>query len=132
MIEIEAKVYTTLRNALVVAYPNIFVTSEPTATQAKFPAVSIVQQDNYMSINKLDNSGAERFATVMYQIDVYSNKANGKKSQCKEIMGAIDTILFGLNFTRLSLTPIPMENDGYYRLTARYRAETDGQNLYRV
>lgn len=132
MIEIEAKVYTTLRNALVAAYPNIFVTSEPTATQAKFPAVSIVQQDNYMSINKLDNSGAERFATVMYQIDVYSNKANGKKSQCKEIMGVIDTILFGLNFTRLSLTPIPMENDGYYRLTARYRAETDGQNLYRV
>ena len=132
MIEIEAKVYTTLRNALVVACPNIFVTSEPTATQAKFPAVSIVQQDNYMSINKLDNSGAERFATVMYQIDVYSNKSNGKKSQCKEIMGVIDTILFGLNFTRLSLTPIPMENDGYYRLTARYRAETDGQNLYRV
>ena len=132
MIEIEAKVYTPLRNALVAAYPGIFVTSEPTATQAKFPAVSIVQQDNYMSINKLDNSGAERFATVMFQIDVYSNKASGKKSQCKEIMNVIDTILFGLNFTRLSLTPIPMDGDGYYRLTARYRAETDGQNLYRV
>lgn len=85
-----------------------------------------------MSINKLDNSGAERFATVMFQIDVYSNKASGKKSQCKEIMNVIDTILFGLNFTRLSLTPIPMDGDGYYRLTARYRAETDGQNLYRV
>ena len=132
MIDIEAKVYTPLRNALVASYPGIFVTSEPTAKEAKFPAVSIVQQDNYMSINKLDNSGAERFATVMFQIDVYSNKASGKKSQCKEIMNVIDTILFGLNFTRLSLTPIPMDGDGYYRLTARYRAETDGQNLYRV
>ena len=132
MIDIEAKIYTPLRNALVTEYPGIFVTSEPTATQAKFPAVSIVQQDSYMSINKLDNSGRERFATVMFQIDVYSNKASGKKSQCKEIMNLIDTLLFRLNFTRLSLTPIPMDNEGYYRLTARYRAETDGETLYRV
>ena len=132
MIEIEAKIYTPLRNALVAAYPSIFVTSEPTATQARFPAVSIVQQDNYMSINKLDNSGVERFATVMFQIDVYSNKASGKKSQCKEIMNVIDKLMFDMNFTRLALTPIPMENDGYYRLSARYRAETDGETMYTI
>lgn len=132
MLEVESKIYSPIRTALVNAYEGIFVTSEPTATSAKFPAVSIVQQDNYMSINKLDNSGTERFATIMFQVDVYSNKASGRKSQCKEIMNVIDTMLFALNFTRLSLTPIPMANDGYYRLSARYRAETDGTNLYRV
>lgn len=132
MIDIEAKIYSPIRTALVNAYDGIFVTSEPTATTAKFPAVSIVQQDNYMSINKLDNSGTEKFATIMFQVDVYSNKASGRKSQCKEIMNVVDTMLFALNFTRLSLTPIPMANDGYYRLSARYRAETDGTNLYRV
>ena len=132
MIDIEAKIYSPIRTALVNAYDGIFVTSEPTATTAKFPAVSIVQQDNYTSINKMDNSGTEQFATVMFQVDVYSNKASGRKSQCKEIMGVIDTMLYQLNFTRLSLTPIPMANEGYYRLSARYRAETDGTNLYRV
>lgn len=132
MIDIENKIYSPIRTALVNAYEGIFVTSEPTATSAKFPAVSIVQEDNYMSINKLDNSGAERFATVMFQVDVYSNKASGRKSQCKEIMNVVDTMLYALNFTRLSLTPIPMANEGYYRLTARYRAETDGTNLYRI
>ena len=132
MIDIEAKIYSPIRTALVNAYDGIYVTSEPTATTAKFPAVSIVQQDNYMSINKLDNSGTERFATVMFQVDVYSNKASGRKSQCKEIMNVVDNMLFALNFTRLSLTPIPMANDGYYRLSARYRAETDGTNLYRI
>ena len=132
MIDIESQIYSPIRTALVNAYDGIFVTSEPTATSAKFPAVSIVQQDNYMSINKLDNSGAERFATIMFQVDVYSNKTSGKKSQCKEIMNVVDNMLFALNFTRLSLTPIPMANDGYYRLSARYRAETDGTNLYRV
>ena len=132
MIDIESQIYSPIRTALVNAYDGIFVTSEPTATSAKFPAVSIVQQDNYMSINKLDNSGTEKFATIMFQVDVYSNKASGKKSQCKEIMNVVDNMLFALNFTRLSLTPIPMANDGYYRLSARYRAETDGTNLYRV
>lgn len=132
MIDIENKIYSPIRTALVNAYEGIYVTSEPTATSAKFPAVSIVQEDNYMSVNKLDNSGEERFATMMFQVDVYSNKASGRKSQCKEIMGFIDTMLYQMNFTRLSLTPIPMANDGYYRLSARYRAETDGTNLYRV
>lgn len=132
MIDIENTIYSPIRTALVNQFDGIFVTSEPTATTAKFPAVSIVQQDSYMSINKLDNSGRERYSTVMFQVDVYSNKASGKKSQCKEIMGVIDTLLFDLNFTRLSLTPIPMENAGYYRLSARYRAETDGETMYRV
>ena len=132
MIDIENKIYSPIRTALVNAYSGIYVTSEPTATSAKFPAVSIVQEDNYMSVNKLDNSGAEKFATVMFQVDVYSNKASGRKTQCKEIMNVVDTMLYAMNFTRLSLTPIPMANDGYYRLSARYRAETDGTNLYRV
>ena len=132
MIDIENKIYSPIRTALVNSYSGIYVTSEPTATSAKFPAVSIVQEDNYMSVNKLDNSGAEKFATVMFQVDVYSNKASGRKTQCKEIMNVVDTMLYAMNFTRLSLTPIPMANDGYYRLSARYRAETDGTNLYRV
>ena len=132
MIDIENTIFSLIRTELVNQFEDIFVTSEPTATTAHFPAVSIVQQDNYMSINKLDNSGRERYATVMFQVDVYSNKASGKKSQCKEIMSFIDDLLFALNFTRLSLTPIPMENLGYYRLSARYRAETDGDTMYRV
>ena len=132
MIDIENKIYSPIRTALVNAYDGIFVTSEPTATTAKFPAVSIVQQDNYTSINKRDNGGEERFATVMFQVDVYSDQASGRKSKCKEIMGFIDKMLFDLNFTRLSLTPVPMANDGYYRLTARYRAETDGETMYTV
>lgn len=132
MIDIENQVYTLLRNALVSAYPDIFVTSEPTAVPAKPLAVSIVQMDNYASWGMQDNSGRERFAVAMFQVDVYSNKQSGKKSQCKEVMGVIDSLLFEKNFSRMSLTPVPMENTGYYRLTARYRAETDGENLYRI
>lgn len=132
MIEIEAKVYSPIATALKARYANIYVTSEPAPTPSKDLAVSIVQMDSYSSTRKQDNTLTERFATVMFQVDVYSNLQTGKKSKCKEVMGFIDTMLFGMNFMRLSLQPIPMEDSGYYRLTARYRAETDGQTLYRV
>jgi len=132
VIDVETKIYSQIATALKAEYPDIFVTSEPVATPGKSLVAGIVQQDNYMSIGKLDNSGRERFATIMFQVDVYSNKQSGKKSQCKEVMNFVDKMLFALNFTRLSLTPIPSPDTGYYRYTARYRAETDGENMYTI
>ena len=132
MIEIEAKVFSPIYSALKTQYADIYVTSEPAPVPSQPLAVSIVQMDSYSSIGKQDNTLVEKFATVMFQVDVYSNKQTGKKSQCKEVMAFIDEMMFKQNFMRLSLNPIPMEDSGYYRLTARYRAETDGQTLYRV
>ena len=132
MIDIEAKVFSPIYTALKAQYANIYVTSEPAPVPSQPLAVSIVQMDSYSSIGKQDNTLVEKFATVMFQVDVYSNKQTGKKSQCKGVMAFIDEMMFKQNFMRLSLNPIPMEDSGYYRLTARYRAETDGQTLYRV
>lgn len=132
MIDIESKVYSPIATALKAAYSGIFVTSEPTPIPEKPLVVGIVQMDNYMSINRLDNSGRERYSTLMFQVDVYSNKQTGKKSQCKEVMNVVDNMMFDMNFTRLSLTPIPSPETGYYRYTARYRAETDGETLFRL
>ena len=132
MIDIETKVYSPIATALKAEYSGIFVTSEPTPIPEKPLVVGIVQMDNYMSINRLDNSGRERFSTLMFQVDVYSNKQTGKKSQCKEVIDFVDKMMFDLNFTRLSLTPIPSPETGYYRYTARYRAETDGEAFYRL
>lgn len=132
MIDIEAKVFSPIYEALNTEYSGIYVTSEPTPTPSKPLAVSIVQMDSYSSQRKQDNTLTEKFATVMFQVDVYSNKQTGKRSQCKEVMNFVDELMFKMNFMRLNLTPIPMEDSGYYRLTARYRAETDGQTLYRV
>lgn len=132
MIEIEAKIFSPIYTALKAQYDGIYVTSEPAPIPSKPLAVSIVQMDSYSSPRKQDNTLTEKFATVMFQVDVYSNLQSGKKSKCKEVMGVVDKMMFDLNFMRLSLTPVPMEDSGYYRLTARYRAETDGQTFYRV
>lgn len=132
MIEIEAKVFSPIYTALKAQYDGIYVTSEPAPVPSKALAVSIVQQDSYSSPRKQDNTLIERFSTVMFQVDVYCNLQSGKKSKCKEVMNMVDDMFFKLNFMRLSLAPVPMEDSGYYRLTARYRAETDGTTFYRV
>lgn len=132
MIEIEAKVYSPIATVLKERYSGIYTTSEPAPTPSKPLVASIVQMDSYVNPRDMDNTLVERFATVMFQVDVYSNKQTGKKSQCKEVMGVIDDMFCRMNFIREALTPIPMEGSGYYRLTARYRAKTDGETLYRI
>ena len=120
MIDIEKLVYTPIAESLRKRFKGITVSGEYVNAPPKFPYVSIVEQDNYMSTNRMDSGGREKFATVMYE------------SVCREIMGAVDEMLYKQNFTRISLSPVPnMENGTIYRLVARYRAETDGNNIYR-
>ena len=92
----------------------------------------MVEADNATSQNRMDTSDVEKFATVMYEINVYSDKADGKKSECKAIMSFIDEIMYRMNFTRIALAPVPnLSKPTIYRMIARYRAETDGTKLYR-
>ena len=133
MIDVENKIYTPLARSLRAEFPGINVSGEYVRAPSKFPHVSIVESDNYMTIRHLDNSDDEKFATLMYEINVYSNKSGGKKSEAKAIMGLIDGLMYDLNFTRLAMTPVPnLEDSTIYRITARYRAETDGTSMYRI
>lgn len=133
MIDIEKLIYTPIADALRKRFKGIAVSGEYVNAPPKFPYVSIVEQDNYMTVSQMDSSPSERLATVMYEVNVYSDKTGSKKAVCREIMGVIDEMLYRKNFTRISLSPVPnMENGTIYRLTARYRAETDGKIMYRI
>ena len=132
MIDIERKIYTPIAETLRKRFPGISVSGEYVNAPPKFPYVSIVEQENHPTVSHLDSSNTERYATVMYEVNVYSDKAGKKKTVCREIMGVIDEMLYGKNFTRISMSPVPnMENGTIYRLTARYEAVTDGKNSYR-
>lgn len=132
MIDVESKVYTPIAVGLRNAFSGIFVSGEYVKAPSSFPHASIVEMDNYTSTDRMDTSDTERFATIMYEVNVYSNKAVGKKTECKEIMAFIDALMYKMNFKRLSLAPVPnMDDATIYRMTARYRAETDGTTLYR-
>lgn len=132
MIDVESKVYTPIAVALRDAFSGIFVSGEYVKAPSSFPHVSLVEMDNCTSADRLDTADEERFSTLMYEVNVYSNKTSGKKSECKKIIGFIDDLMYKMNFKRLSLAPVPnMDDATIYRMTARYRVETDGENFYR-
>lgn len=133
MIDIENEVFTPIAQAVRAAYSGAFVTGEYVKAPSSFPHVSIVESDNYQTLDHLDSSGEERYATIVYEVNVYSNRTSGKKTECKGIMDLIDRMMYDMNFTRTARTPVPnMEDATIYRMTARYRAETDGETIYRI
>lgn len=132
MIDVESKVYTPIAAALRSEFPGIKVSGEYVPAPSDFPYVSIVETDNFMTRSHMDNGSTERFARIVYEVNIYSNKAAMKKSECRAIAKVIDRIMYSMNFRRTALAPIPnMDNASIYRIVARYRAETDGENIYR-
>ena len=132
MIDIENSIFTMIATPLREKYEDIFITGEEVLNPSKFPCVSIVETDNYITQSHIDNGDNEKYATIIYTVNVYSNKTSGKKSECKDIMKTIDEMLYKKNFKRIETSPISMEDATIYRIVARYRAETDGQNIYRI
>lgn len=132
MIDIEKMIYTPLAAALREAFPGISVSDEEVIAPSEFPFVSVVEADNYLTLEHLDTADSERYATLMYEINVYSNKTVMKKKECRSIMATISQWMYQHNFTCIATAVVPnMNNSSIYRMTARFRVETDGTNLYR-
>lgn len=122
MIDIENQVFNAVATALRARFPQIFVAGETVASPASFPAVTIVEADNSIYTRTKDLSGVENHSIVMYEINVYSNLASGKKAQCKSVMSVIDAEMQALSFARIACMPMPNIDNSIYRMIARYRA----------
>lgn len=130
MIDCENEVFTRVATMLREKFPGIDVVGEYVNTPSKFPHVSITMSDNPAWKEK--STGSKEMAEPMFEINIFSNKTGTKKTECKKIAAAIDSLLFSMNFTRMVLTPVPnLENATIYRMTARYRVVTDGENFFR-
>lgn len=133
MIDIESELFSEVSAKVRQRFPGIYMTGEYVRSPSSFPCVSLVEVDNATFRNTQSNAGQENHAAVMYELNVYSNKAKGKKAECKEISAFIDEILMGLNFTRTMLEPIPNQAEAtVYRMLGRYRAVIGrGNVIYR-
>lgn len=130
MIDCENEVYTRIARVLRDKFPGINIAGEYVNAPSSFPHVSITQSDN--SVVSEQMTGSAEMAQVMFEINIYSNKADGRKTECKSIAKVIDDVMFKMNFKRIALIPIPnMEDATIYRIVARYRVMTDGKYFYR-
>lgn len=123
MIDIENEIFTIVANAVRNVYPDIYIVGEYVKAPSKFPCISLIEMDN-SAYDKTQTSGnLENHANVMYELDVYSNKTSGKKSECKAIASLVDKEMSALGFSRTMLQPIPNVDDAtIYRMKGRYMA----------
>ena len=122
MIDIENVIFTRLANAIRAAFNGISVYGEYIETPATFPCVTVVEADNRVLERTRDLSGVEHYARVMYEINVYTNDANGKKAKAKAISNEIDSVMADLLFTRTFRGQTPNIDRTIYRITLRYVA----------
>ena len=133
MIDIESSVFNAVATKVREQFPNIYMVGEYVKSPSSFPAVSLVEMDNAIRVDTIDSGSNENHANVMYEVNVYSNKTTGKKSECKAIIALIDQEMLALGFVRATLTPVPNMNDStIYRMVGRYRASVSSDNkIYR-
>ena len=123
MINIESEIFNIVAKVVREKYPDIFITGEYVKIPPKFPCVSLIEMDNSAYTKTQSSDSVENHVELMYELNVYSNKKSGKKSECKAISSLIDNELAALGFSRTMLQPIPnMDDATIYRILGRYRA----------
>ena len=127
MIDIETEVFSIVSAEVRKKYPKIYMTGEYVKSPPSFPCVSLIET------NTRDSGCIENHAQVLYEVNVYSNKTSGKKTECKAIIALIDSKMEALGFTRTLMNPVPNEEDAtVYRMVARYRAiVSKNKTIYR-
>lgn len=132
MIDKENEVYTRVRERVMQDFPEVVMDSSYQPVPSGFPHVSLFQQDSFVPQEQLDSATYPKFESLMFDVQVYSNKTSGRKQECKQIMAVIDTVMSEMNMRRTILTPVPNLNDAsIYRLTARYEVMVDAGGFYR-
>jgi len=120
----ENVIFTIIATSIRAQVKDVYVAGEYVSQPPKFPAVNIVESDNFPVRSTQTNANLEKTVQVVYEVNVYSNKTKGKKAECKDIAALIDTEFMRLGFTRLVLNPIQNMNDAtIYRMYGRYRGE---------
>lgn len=122
MINVESEIFNIIATAVRNANPDAYVVGEYVKSPSRFPCVSIVEIDNVAYDKTQSSYSLENHADVIYEVNIYSNKTSGKKSECKTIASLIDNEFATLGFSRIMLQPIPNVDDAtIYRMTGRYR-----------
>lgn len=133
MIDIEAEIFADVSARLHNKFGADFtVYGETVSLPSMFPCACIEEGDNYAYSQTQDSGSNENHAELFYDVNVYSDKENGKKAECKEILAVIDDYFMGIGFTRTTKKPISLDDATKCRLFARYSAvaSKDGK-IYR-
>ena len=123
MIDYLNEIFSSVAAPVREAHPGVVVTGEYTRHPSQFPALTLDETQN-MTIGHLeDSSQEEKFSGLTYRLQVFSNKASGKRAEARTIFTTADGVMRGLGFRRITYTTTPeIYESTIYSITATYEA----------
>ena len=100
MIDIESLVFDTFYNALHTLHSDANITAGYDEQNAIFPCVVLRQTNNQPYRSSATDDCSENHARLTFEVEVYSDKADTGRSECKELLMDADTIMQGMKFRR--------------------------------
>ena len=122
MIDIESLVFDTVFNGMRNVYSSLNITSGYVEENAVFPCVVVHEIGNEPYQRTDTDDCAENYTRVTYQIDVYSDKANTARSECKKLLALADSIMQNMKFRRQRMNEPVNTSRTIYHQYARYTA----------
>lgn len=126
MNDFENEIFTAIATEVRSEHPGAVVKGEYVRSPAEFPAVAISEFENVMVDELMDSSREENYSGLGYRLQVFSNKAGGKKAEAKAIFATADKKIRSLGFHRRTYSTTPEIYDStIFSITATYEAIID-------
>lgn len=122
MIDIENKILDTVFAAVRAENQNAQCYGEYVAVPAGFPCVCLYEANNTTYKPSQDTDLREHQSNLLYECNVYSDRANGKKAEARAIADLVDKTMQDMKFTRTFYQPLPNIDRTIYRITLRWEA----------
>ena len=132
MIDKSSEIFNAVATDLRSLYPGIKVVGEYVATPTVFPTITLDEIQNIPV--HLDSASENKFADVLYRVQIFSNSPEGKRAQARSIYGALDVKMQALGLLAVSYSTTPaIYNSEIYSITATYRGVIDRNGvIYRA
>lgn len=121
MIDYANTIFTTVANTVRNKHFGTKVVGEYLRDPSEFPTVTLDEISNTVVDRLEDSSNEESFASVIYRVQVFSNKQGGKKTEARSIFATADSEMRRMGFHRVTYTTTPeIYNSTIYNITATY------------
>ena len=120
MIDVENLVFDTVYNGVITVHPNMNVSKGYIEETATYPCV-VVRETNNVPVQKMNTDDcAENYTRLTYQVEIYSDKGNTSRSECRDLLMLVDGIMQGMKFRRTHMNEPLNIKRSIFRQYARY------------
>jgi len=128
VIDKEDGLFTEIANELRKQFHGIYIIGKQLSTEPpRFPAVSIVQENNVVNKRYSTFDEMENVAHITQYIEIYSNDKEQKEEICKSISSVLDNVLKFHDYCRMLNQPMVNADDTIARRIMRYKKENETQ-----